>query len=398
MSISDLEDILDTLDNLVESASEDDEHEINQQQHQQQQQEPFSEEDALELIETALHLMDEFVQETPSTVTHPRFREMICDEIKHIFQAQLEGEFEEDDDEDENAEDASALNELLEIAFSIFILLLYPERSCSDAPASEITSSAESVIETNIQRLRAILQPEQRTPEWYQFRWNLITASNAWKAFENQTTVNQLIFEKCQPLVTAVAAGEAVITTPETKTIVEKKPVNLQSPMHWGQKYEPVTVMLYEAAFHTTVEEFGCIQHPQFSFIGASPDGINVDKKSDRYGRMLEIKNVVNREITGIPKKEYWVQMQLQMEVCDLDECDFLETKFTEFENFASFAAYEHDKGIIIHFHSNDKGGPVYIYKPLHLKEEVEITKWEEDMLQLYESEEYNYVFMTFLY
>jgi hypothetical protein len=42
---------------------------------------------------------------------------------------------------------------------------------------------------------------------------------------------------------------------------------------------------------------------------------------------MLEIKNVVSREITGIPKPEYYVQMQLQMEVCDLEECDFLETK-----------------------------------------------------------------------
>ena len=31
--------------------------------------------------------------------------------------------------------------------------------------------------------------------------------------------------------------------------------------------------------------------------------GINVDKKSPLFGRMLEIKNIVNREITGIPKK-----------------------------------------------------------------------------------------------
>lgn len=67
--------------------------------------------------------------------------------------------------------------------------------------------------------------------------------------------------------------------------------------------------------------------------MGASPDGINVDVNSERYGRMLEIKNIVNREINGIPKKEYWVQMQMQMEVCDLDECDFLETKFVEYEN-----------------------------------------------------------------
>ena len=52
---------------------------------------------------------------------------------------------------------------------------------------------------------------------------------------------------------------------------------------------------------------------------------------------MLEIKNIVNREITGIPKKEYWVQMQMQMEVCAIyEECDFLETRFKEYENEAS--------------------------------------------------------------
>ena len=52
---------------------------------------------------------------------------------------------------------------------------------------------------------------------------------------------------------------------------------------------------------------------------------------------MLEIKNVFSREIDGIPKMEYWIQMQLQMEVCDLDDCDFLETKFIEYENYNDF-------------------------------------------------------------
>ena len=45
-----------------------------------------------------------------------------------------------------------------------------------------------------------LTQPAQRTPEWYAFRRNLITASNAYKAFESQSSRNQLIYEKCQPL------------------------------------------------------------------------------------------------------------------------------------------------------------------------------------------------------
>ena len=77
--------------------------------------------------------------------------------------------------------------------------------------------------------------------------------------------------------------------------------------------------------FDTKVGEFGCIPHPTYSVhIGASPDGINIASESNkRFGRMLEIKNIVNRDITGIPKQEYWIQTQIQMETCDLDECDF---------------------------------------------------------------------------
>ena len=46
---------------------------------------------------------------------------------------------------------------------------------------------------------------------------------------------------------------------------------------------------------------------------------------------------IVNRKITGIPKEEYWIQMQLQMETCNLNECDFLETRFCEYESKEEF-------------------------------------------------------------
>jgi len=107
--------------------------------------------------------------------------------------------------------------------------------------------------------------------------------------------------------------------------------------MHWGQRFEPVSQMIYQAMYNTKIQEFGCIRHRNHAFIGASPDGVNVDPESERYGRMLEIKNPVNRELTGIPKPEYWVQMQGQMEVCDLDECDFLETVFKEYDSEEAF-------------------------------------------------------------
>ena len=76
---------------------------------------------------------------------------------------------------------------------------------------------------------------------------------------------------------------------------------------------------------------------------------------------MLEIKNIVNRKIDGNPKPEYWIQMQLQMEVCDLDECDFLETQFIEYENESEFkkdgtfhkTANGKQKGMLLYFVKN---------------------------------------------
>jgi hypothetical protein len=100
--------------------------------------------------------------------------------------------------------------------------------------------------------------------------------------------------------------------------------------------------MIYQHMYSTKIQEFGCIRHRDYAFIGASPDGINVDPKSERYGRMLEIKNPVNRELTGVPKPEYCVQMQGQLEVCDLDDCDFLETVFKEYDSEEAF--YKHSR------------------------------------------------------
>jgi putative phage-type endonuclease len=361
--LEDLEDILDTL-------VFDDEPTI------------FDESNTIELMETALHLMEEYVIDNPSAISDPDFHEDLLEEIKDIFYIQFEeqifaSDFVEDD-----------LNELLEDALNIFITTFYPERSSGQETTINVIEEDANFINEKEQKiigLREIPQPQQRTPEWYQFRWNLITASNAWKAFESQSTINQLIYEKCQPIKKfADDNGDDV------------KMVNTNSSLHWGQKYEPLSVLIYEHKYKTTVEDFGCIQHSTYKFVGASPDGINVDKNGDRYGRMLEIKNVVSRDINGIPKKEYWVQMQLQMEVCDLDECDFLETKFTEYDGYY---AYENDvsekmKGIIIYFHTKD-GKPFYVYKPLT---ETDITKWEEDTITLYQSEEYKYTYMKFIY
>jgi putative phage-type endonuclease len=366
----------------------------------------FKEEYAVELVETALYLMEEYMDENPNVIADPNFHEILLEEIKDMFYIQLENHILDSDYVEDD------MNDLLEDAFHIYITTFHPERSIQentddeDAETSELDEEEMNVLEQKIQSLRELPQPVQRTPDWYKFRWNLITASNAWKAFgPSQSTVNQLIYEKCQPL------KDFTIETTEEVVMV-----NTNTTLHWGQKYEPLSVLIYEHMYDSKVEDFGCIQHPVYKFIGASPDGIIVQSNTGRYGRMLEIKNIVNREINGIPKKEYWIQMQLQMEVCDLDECDFLETKFVEYSDYESyrmdsskavFAGNEFNsyvttadgnyKGIIAYFHTKE-GKPHYEYMPFDKWTPDDIASWEENMVHKYESPPYNYIFTKFIY
>jgi hypothetical protein len=104
--------------------------------------------------------------------------------------------------------------------------------------------------------------------------------------------------------------------------------------------------------FSAKLSDFGCIPHEKYVFIGASPDGIVTDPVHPRYGHMVEIKNIVNRDITGIPKEEYWIQMQVQLETCNLEYCDFVETRIKEYENVDQFYGDQERqyRGVVLYF------------------------------------------------
>lgn len=342
----------------------------------------FEEEnDATDFIESVLKLMDAYIEENPTAVSEPDFEEIFDEEIRDLIMLQFEDHivFNEDAEDD--------INEMIDKAFEIYYSTFGNERSnglsndINNDKSNDnnnnnninINNNIINELQNKINNIRAKPQPPQRTPEWYQFRHNLITASNAYKAFESQATMNQLIYEKCQPIKVFDSP------LPNSSPVM----VNVNTTLHWGQKYEPLSVLIYEKLYNTKVDDFGCLKHDTYMFLGASPDGINIDTSSDRFGRMLEIKNVVNREITGIPKKEYWIQTQLQMEVCDLDECDFLETRFVEFENESAFYEDTTDKkkGIIMYFHSPD-GKPHYIYKIVDVIDRKKIIAWEDETME----------------
>jgi len=258
------------------------------------------------------------------------------------------------------------LDSYLKMGLSFVFKYVIPKRSYNK---SYIRSNKINYvkIDNQLKKLKSVIQPEQRSDEWYIFRSSTLTASNIYKIFVSDYSQTQLILEKCEPL-----------------NINKYKVTNTNSPLHWGQKYEPVSILYYEYIHNTKVSEFGCIPHKDYSYIAASPDGIICDSSSNLFGRMLEIKNVVSREITGIPKMEYWIQMQLQMEVCDLNECDFLETKFIQYDTVEEYKEDNETeyKGVILQYLKDES--PYYVYAPFMLMDldSEEYKRWEDEEIE----------------
>jgi len=255
----------------------------------------------------------------------------------------------DNDDENDNSEEIELLNEneiteFVKERVNTYFKYVFPNIHTSPPiPKSIKVSEFDSyqpvktvneiaLIQQQIELLKSQYQPEQRTPEWYEFRNGIMTASNIYKILGTQAQYNSFICEKCTPII-----------------ISQNNYINTTDTRHWGQKYEKLSIKIYENMYNTRVSEFGCIKHSEYEFIGASPDGIVTSPNgANHYGRMIEIKNIVNREITGIPLEAYWVQMQIQMEVCNLDICNFIETRFKECETIDEWKAVNKPKGVII--------------------------------------------------
>ena len=275
----------------------------------------FCKKDADEISLSIGNLIDNFITNDPLGFSSPYFNDNMREYVfKNIF-ITISELF---DKQDMLKRAEEEMEKLYDKTYKIYFSKYYPQRSYENTFIRK-APNYES-MKNKIRYIENIPQPEQRTIDWYIFRNNLITASSAWKAFKSQSTINQLIVEKCKPI-----------------DVSKYDYVNTNTPMHHGNKYEDVSIMFYENMYDTKIKDYGCIKHQKYSFLGASPDGINVKEDSPLYGRMLEIKNPTTREINGIPKEDYWIQMQLQMETCNLNECDFLETVFKEYECEADF-------------------------------------------------------------
>jgi putative phage-type endonuclease len=350
-------DIINEMENIQnESDSEDDSSETNTIPLYDR----MSDSDQAELIESIHVLIDEYMEGFVLKMSNPDFHTEFVEDICHVLFQQLT---------DVNICKDTDYDELYSIV--AYYCDCYNKENLH-CPLRHIPHQLDNLYELEygldnefirehvakkIQELREKdeLSPKQRSKEWFERRYNMMTASNMWQLLGSDAQRNRFIYDKCKPL---------------SLDIVESKWVNTEGSLHWGVKYEPLTTMVYEKMTGGKVELFGCIQHSEHSFIGASPDGIVTNPESPLYGRLVEIKNIYNREMDGIPSEAYWIQIQIQLECCDLDFCDFVETRFKEYESEESYLAETDDeriRGIILHMVPRDGKSniPLYQYMPL---------------------------------
>ena len=156
----------------------------------------------------------------------------------------------------------------------------------------------------------------QKSLEWLTLRHNMLTSS------EVATILDCNYYDNCKSLF--------------NRKRQPLNPIALSSTsIAWGEKYEPIAKLVFESITQEKVTDIGLVDHYLYPWLGASPDGVVSD------GRLLEIKCPYSRSIIqGKIPYHYWVQVQIQLEVCNFDECYFLQCKFEENQlNVVSYTA-----------------------------------------------------------
>ena len=166
---------------------------------------------------------------------------------------------------------------------------------------------------------------KQRTKEWFDARENRLTASDLHDAIQDKKISD-------------------VIAKKKAKITKDNFNYNSVKALKWGTMFEPMASRIYsEVNGNVNIYEFGLICDTQNEHFGASPDGIN------ELGIMIEIKCPYSRKIVDdyIPDK-YLMQIQGQLAVCNLNECDYVECMFVVLEESEYMEEFANNKDVII--------------------------------------------------
>jgi hypothetical protein len=167
----------------------------------------------------------------------------------------------------------------------------------------------------SIQHLLHRPQIEQRTESWYQDALGLLSASQFHTILKPTRSRGQIVLQKASCIPIDSSSRRTVMMTCDL------------NPFTWGIRFEPVVKQIYQHLTSTSVIDLGRLKHRDDPRLAASPDGLVVEGPPVRMGRFVEFKAPVTRQILKKVPDEYISQMQIQMEVGNVEECDYLEVK-----------------------------------------------------------------------
>ena len=171
---------------------------------------------------------------------------------------------------------------------------------------------------------------KQKSPEWYEERNKVITATDVSSILEINPYHSK--YEVLQNKIKTKEEIKIVLDTSDNVAIT------------WGEKHEPLAKEYYENMplinGNRKIHEVGLIYHSKYNWLAASPDGVveNIENNIpiEKKWWLLEIKCPYKREFKnkGYKIPDYiWIQVQIQLEVCDLQFCHLLQCKYVLDEN-----------------------------------------------------------------
>jgi len=274
--------------------------------------------------------------------------------IEHLFNIMKNLNFKDNDDEYDNI-NRNLDNLLLKYIKNDIELDINDYKFLSKEHINtEFIKNRVNKLKLYIKRLNLLLKYpfiEQRTDKWYEMRKECLTASDL---FEGISKNNNLLAKK--------KAGVYIDNTDFTNIPALK----------WGTMFEDMALRTYSQCNNNiTIHNFGLICNDSIKNFGASPDGIS------ELGIMIEIKCPFSREIKKnvIPEK-YYYQIQGQLAVCNLQECDYVECNFNTIDTEENYINYvlnnklnNKNHGIIAEYYSKNKNLFHYLYSDSYLNE-----------------------------
>ncbi len=185
-------------------------------------------------------------------------------------------------------------------------------------------------LEAKINVVAPIEQGLQRTSEWFEQRRGRFTGSKIKDLMSSNRSVSKKNWSDPTKIL---GLGDGALTYIYEKAMERKEGYVIRTAstasMRYGSENEDVVKLMFEEKNKVEVQEIGFIQHPNFDFLGASPDGKITASDDKNYA--VEIKcptswsNYMKRmEVEFDPKHiDFW-QIQTEMMCMGVDECVYI--------------------------------------------------------------------------